>query len=147
MTIWSLLKHGNLTTGNKYCGKEEKLLLRSNFSSFPQYFCLFVLRFYVPVNPMGSCRARSVNLTTRLLGWLSPLSSKPILCRFFCQKLTTYLFFKLLRKINLERIKKIDFISVFYFDLSFFEGQVNLVISTSLISNNRLSRSENLVPA
>ena len=22
----------------KYCGKEEKLLLRSNFSSFPQYF-------------------------------------------------------------------------------------------------------------
>ena len=24
----------------KYCGKEEKLLLRSNFSSFPQYFQL-----------------------------------------------------------------------------------------------------------
>ena len=24
----------------KYCGKEEKLLLRSNFSSFPQYFYL-----------------------------------------------------------------------------------------------------------
>ena len=22
----------------KYCGKEEKLLLRSNYSSFPQYF-------------------------------------------------------------------------------------------------------------
>ena len=35
---------------------------------------LFVLRFYGPVNPMGSCRARSVNLTTRLLGRLSPLS-------------------------------------------------------------------------
>ena len=29
---------------------------------------LFVLRFYGPVNPMGSCRARSVYLTTRLLG-------------------------------------------------------------------------------
>ena len=29
--------------------------------------CLFVLRFYSPVNPMGSCRARSVYLTTRLL--------------------------------------------------------------------------------
>ena len=36
--------------------------------------CLFVLRFYGPVNPMGSCRAWSVYLTTRLLGRLSPLS-------------------------------------------------------------------------
>ena len=36
--------------------------------------CLFVLRFYGPVNPMGSCRARSVYLTTRLLDRLSPLS-------------------------------------------------------------------------
>ena len=35
---------------------------------------LFVLRFYGPVNPMGSCRARSVYLTTRLLGRHSPLS-------------------------------------------------------------------------
>ena len=35
---------------------------------------LFVLRFYGPVNPTGSCRARSVYLTTRLLGRLSPLS-------------------------------------------------------------------------
>ena len=35
---------------------------------------LFVLRFYGPVNPMGSCRARSVYLTTRLLGRLCPLS-------------------------------------------------------------------------
>ena len=35
---------------------------------------LFVLRFYGQVNPMGSCRARSVYLTTRLLGRLSPLS-------------------------------------------------------------------------
>ena len=33
-----------------------------------------VLRFYGPVNPMGSCRARSVYLTARLLGRLSPLS-------------------------------------------------------------------------
>ena len=37
-------------------------------------YVLFVLRFYGPVNPMGSCRARSVYLTTRLLGRLSPLS-------------------------------------------------------------------------
>ena len=35
---------------------------------------LFVLRFYGPINPMGSCRARSVYLATRLLGRLSPLS-------------------------------------------------------------------------
>ena len=38
-------------------------------------FCLFVLRFYGPINPMGPCRARSVYLTTLLLGRLSPLSS------------------------------------------------------------------------
>ena len=39
-----------------------------------QMVCLFELRFYGPVNPMGSCRARSVYLTTRLLGRLGPLS-------------------------------------------------------------------------
>ena len=38
------------------------------------FVCLFMLRFYGPVNPMGSCRARSVYLTTRLLGRLSTLS-------------------------------------------------------------------------
>ena len=32
---------------------------------------LFVLRFYGPVNPMASCQARSVYLTTRLLGLAS----------------------------------------------------------------------------
>ena len=53
--------------------------------------CLFVLRFYGPVNPMGSCRAWSVYLTTHLLGRLSPLSSSPVLCTFFRQKLTTAL--------------------------------------------------------
>ena len=52
---------------------------------------LFVLRFYGPVNPMGSCRAWSVYLTTRFLGRLSPLSGSPVLCTFFCQKLTTAL--------------------------------------------------------
>ena len=36
--------------------------------------CLFVLRFLGPVNPLGSCQARSVYLTTRLLGRLSHLS-------------------------------------------------------------------------
>ena len=36
-------------------------------------FCLFVLRFYGPVKPMGLCRARSVYLTTHLLGRLGLL--------------------------------------------------------------------------
>ena len=35
---------------------------------------LFVLRFYGPVNPIRSCQARPVYLTTSLLGRLSPLS-------------------------------------------------------------------------
>ena len=35
---------------------------------------LFLFRFYGPANPMGSCRVRSVYLTTRLLDRLSPLS-------------------------------------------------------------------------
>ena len=33
----------------------------------------FVLRFYGPVNQLGSCRARSVYLTSLLLGRFSPL--------------------------------------------------------------------------
>ena len=46
--IWSLPKHENLTTAKKYCGKEEKLFLRSNFSSFPQYF-QYICNFKSPV--------------------------------------------------------------------------------------------------
>ena len=38
MKIWSLPKHETITAGKKYCGKEKKLLLRSNFSSIAQYF-------------------------------------------------------------------------------------------------------------
>ena len=37
-------------------------------------FCLFVLRFYSAVNPMGSCWARPVYRTTLLLGRFSPLN-------------------------------------------------------------------------
>ena len=44
------------------------------FQTALKHLCLFVLRFHGPVNPLGSCRARSVYLTTRLLGRLSPLS-------------------------------------------------------------------------
>ena len=36
-------------------------------------YYLIVLRFYDPVNPMGSCQACSVYLTTHLLGRFSPL--------------------------------------------------------------------------
>ena len=53
------------------CRNKKKNFLVN--SSFCGYVSLFVLRFYGPVNPMGSCRARSVYLTTRLQGWLSPL--------------------------------------------------------------------------
>ena len=59
-------------------GRNKSVQLR--YHNMPAFFitclfvCLFVLRFYGPVNPMGSCRARSVYLTTRLLGRLSPLS-------------------------------------------------------------------------
>ena len=51
----------------------------------PKNVC-FVLRFYYPVNPMGSCQAWSVYLTTLLLDRLSPLSCLPVLWTFFCQK-------------------------------------------------------------
>ena len=44
--------------------------------------CVEVLR---PVNPIGSCRARSVYLITFLLDRLSPLSGLPVLCIFFRQ--------------------------------------------------------------
>ena len=45
-----------------------------NTSTISKNLDVVVLRFYGPVNPMGSCRARSVYLTTRLLGRHSPPS-------------------------------------------------------------------------
>ena len=61
---------------NIYCGYSIEVSYQGISNKYPQYMflSLFVLRFYGPVNPMGSCRARSVYLTTRLLGRLSPLS-------------------------------------------------------------------------
>ena len=55
------------------------------------FSCLFLLRFYGPVDPMGLCRVRSVYLTTHLMGRRSPLSGEPVLCTFFRKKLTTAL--------------------------------------------------------
>ena len=46
------------------------------------FVCVEVLR-------PGSCRARSVYLTTFLLGRLSPLSGYLVLCTFLRQKMTT----------------------------------------------------------
>ena len=43
---------------------------------------LFVLRFYSPLNPMGSCRAQSVYRTTLYLGRLSPLSTSIVHIQF-----------------------------------------------------------------
>ena len=50
-----------------------------------------MLRFYGPVNQIGSCRAWSVYLTTLLLDRLSPLSGYPVFTLFH-QKLTIALF-------------------------------------------------------
>ena len=56
------------------------LFLLKNVSIFYSILLLLiplivvVLRFYGPVNPMGSCQAQSVYLTTCLLGRLNPLS-------------------------------------------------------------------------
>ena len=50
--------------------------------------CVEVLR---PSQPNGVMSSASDYLTTHLLGRLSPLSSLPVLCTFFRQKLTTAL--------------------------------------------------------
>ena len=65
----------HLLRASSFASRTSSIILSSRFSlkeHGPLY--LFVLRFYGPVNPMGSCRARSVYLTTHLLGRLSPLS-------------------------------------------------------------------------
>ena len=62
--------------GVKSCflGKIRKILIMSSAEFAQSGNCLFVLRFYGPGNPMGSCGAWSVYLTTRLLGRPSPPS-------------------------------------------------------------------------
>ena len=58
----------------------KSILLSVNF-----FFFLFVFRFCSPVNPMGSCRGRSVYLTTCLLDRLSPTIRECVLnCLFVC---------------------------------------------------------------
>ena len=48
----------------KSFGPQVVLPVRWFLCLYVSYVCLFVLRFYGPVNPMGSCRAGSVYLTT-----------------------------------------------------------------------------------
>ena len=78
----------------------------------------FVLRFYSPVNPMGSCQARSVYLTTSLLGRLSPLSGYPVLCTFFCQKPTDLDLHCLQRQgisgFSRTRVKLLEYTGIYY---------------------------------
>ena len=60
------------TNKQKYKKKKKKKKKKKHTHTHTQnVVCLFVLRFYGPVNPMGSCRARSVCLTTLLLGRLA----------------------------------------------------------------------------
>ena len=47
--IWSLPKHENLTTDKKYCGKEEKLLLKEQFLLFSTIFSNTSLTSRVPI--------------------------------------------------------------------------------------------------
>ena len=47
--------------------------IHRHYCQASEFVCVEVLR-PGPINPMGSCRARSVYITTRLLGRLSPLS-------------------------------------------------------------------------
>ena len=68
--VWYLTIKLQNSTWYKYLN----LSLTGSLTYVCKYICmenlktLFVLRFYGPVNQMGSCRARSVYLTTRLLG-------------------------------------------------------------------------------
>ena len=72
--------------------KQNNLTLSSLGKIFSRhFFFIFVLRFYGPVNPMGSCRARSVYLTKRLLGRLSPPAVNQYCAHSFARKQTTYL--------------------------------------------------------
>ena len=95
--------------------------------------CLFVLRFYGPVNPMGSCRARSVYLTTRLLDgrWSRCYSYSLLLCGLFYEAICCMSFhvsfcswvFLVLLVLRLPRLGKRDLILVLFvrlFDLCLF---------------------------
>ena len=49
-------------------GKKKKSIINLSSAELAQQVCLFVLRFYGPINPMGSCQGRSAYLSTRFTG-------------------------------------------------------------------------------
>ena len=69
---FTLDKHYKIHVPLKYTGKIIVKCLLDFFKWLR--FHWFVLRFYGPVNPIGSCQVGSVYLTTLLLDGLSPLS-------------------------------------------------------------------------
>ena len=76
--LWVLIRSGyslevpHLGTSNEY--QQDVFLLRTG-ENYPIIITKYsALTSPLQVNPMWSCRARSVYLTTRLLGRLSPLS-------------------------------------------------------------------------
>ena len=71
--MWLMLSSRIVAKGSRVLVYSKNWNISSNFLCLTPLF-VFVLRFYNPVNPVGSCRARSVYLTTHLLGRLSPLS-------------------------------------------------------------------------
>ena len=77
--VWPLIHFSKieLQTVIWFCGRWSGLVGRK------LRVCLFVFRFYGPVNPMGSCWVWPVYLTTCLLVRLSPLRGQPVLCTFF----------------------------------------------------------------
>ena len=60
--------------GHKSKKKKKFRFFFSKVNWVIYFVYLIVLRFYGPVNPMASCRAQSVYLTTLLLGRFCPLS-------------------------------------------------------------------------
>ena len=70
--IWSLTKRKNLTTGEKYCGKEEKLHLRSNFSSIQQYIS------NISLTPRVQLHINLLNVLNRIIIFLN---SANLICR------------------------------------------------------------------
>ena len=74
--IFLFLHENNTSFNARKCTFEHvypAISLHISIVNHTKQMILFVLRFYGPVNPMGSCRVRSVYLTC-LLGRLSPLS-------------------------------------------------------------------------
>ena len=75
LLLFKILGHFQKLFWAKILGNFRTFTVLCFFNNIYIYiYFFFLFRFYGPVNPMGSCRAQSVYLTTHLLGRLSPLS-------------------------------------------------------------------------